>query len=152
MGGYDLAMIHRVLPIGRWVVDFLFATIDYDIDGVLACLYDAGADGGIMDRAEEVMVSGDPNCGFTFTNPDRFRAVVVIGPTTGGSEYIDTLVHEIHHLSVAVASELGIDLESETPAYLAGDSARALAEVVCELGCPHCSASSSSRTYSMNLK
>ncbi len=41
-------------------------------------------------------------------------------------------------LAVAIASELGIDLESETPAYLAGDSARALAEVVCVLGCDHC--------------
>ena len=31
-----------------------------------------------------------------------------------------------------------IDLESESPAYIAGDSARALADVVCELGCRHC--------------
>lgn len=34
--------------------------------------------------------------------------------------------------------DLYFDFESETPAYLAGDSAKALAEVVCELGCEHC--------------
>lgn len=131
-------MFKRSLKIGSWVVDFLFATKDYDIDGVLACLYDAGADGRIMDRADEVMERGNYNCGFTFANPDNRRAVVVIGPTTSGAEFTNTLVHEVHHLAVAIATELGIDLESETPAYLAGDSAMALAEVVCGLGCPCC--------------
>ena len=130
--------IHRVLKIGRWVVDFIFATKVYDIDGILSCLYDAGAPGWAMGDAERLMSAGDFNTGFTYANPEIRRAVVVVGPTTSGAEYIDTLTHEIHHLAVAIASELGIDLESETPAYLAGDSARALAEVVCELGCDHC--------------
>ena len=130
--------IHRVLKIGRWVVDFIFATKSYDVDGILSCLYDAGAPRWVMENAGELMSEGKYNTGFTYTNPEIHRAVVVIGPTTSGAEYIDTLVHEIHHLAVAIASELGIDLESETPAYLAGDSARALAEVVCELGCEHC--------------
>ena len=130
--------IHRVLKIGRWVVDFIFATKYYDVDGILSCLYDAGAPRWVMENAGELMSEGKYNTGFTYTNPEIRRAVVAIGPTTSGAEYIDTLVHEIHHLAVAIASELGIDLESETPAYLAGDSARALAEVVCELGCEHC--------------
>ena len=91
-----------------------------------------------MKNAGELMSKGEYNTGFTYTNPWNRRAVVVIGPTTSGAEFTDTLTHEIHHLAVAIASELGIDLESETPAYLAGDSARALAEVVCELGCEHC--------------
>lgn len=133
-----MTMIHRVLLIGRWVVDFVFATRAYDIDGVLSCLYDAGAPGWVMDDADGLMSAGEYNTGFTYANPEIRRAVVVVGPTTSGAEYIDTLVHEIHHLAVAIASELGIDLESETPAYLAGDSARALAEAVCELGCGHC--------------
>ena len=130
--------IHRVLKIGRWVVDFIFATKYYDVDGILSCLYDAGAPGWIMENAGELMSEGKYNTGFTYTNPEIHRAVVVIGPTTSGAEFTNTLVHEIHHLAVAIASELGLDLESETPAYLAGDSARALAEVVCELGCEHC--------------
>ena len=129
---------HRVLLIWKWVVDFVFATERYDVDGILSCLYDAGAPRWAMGDAEELMSSGDFNTGFTYANPGNRRAVVVIGPTTSGAEFTNTLTHEIHHLAVAIASELGIDLESETPAYLAGDSARALAEVVCELGCEHC--------------
>jgi len=131
-------MEKRSLKIGRWIVDFLFATRRYDIDGVLGCLYDAGAPEWAIEQAEELMMACDYNCGFTFSNPERFRAVVVIGPASSGEEFIDTLTHEIHHLAVAIASELGIDLESETPAYLAGDSIRELADVVCELGCRHC--------------
>lgn len=130
--------IHRVLAIGRWVVDFIFATKYYDVDGILSCLYDAGAPRWVMENAGELMSEGKYNTGFTYTNPETHRAVVVVGPTTSGAEFTNTFTHEIHHLAVAIASELGIDLESETPAYLAGDSAKALAEVVCELGCEHC--------------
>lgn len=131
-------MIHRVIPIGRWVVDFVFATKRYDIDGILSCLYDADAPRWVMENAVDLMSEGKPNTGFTYTNPEIHRAVVAIGPTTSNAEFIDTLVHEVHHLAVAIASDLGIDLESETPAYVAGDAARSLAEVLCELGCPHC--------------
>lgn len=128
-------MIHRVLKIGRWIVDFLFARRKYDTEGILACLYELGAPREILDRARRIIRSERKNAGFTFTNPDNFRALVVIGPTTSGAEFQDTLVHEIHHLAVAIAAELGVDLEGETPAYLAGDSAKALADVICKLGC-----------------
>lgn len=130
--------VHRVLKIGRWVSDFVFATKRYDVEGILSCLYDAGAPPWVMDDAFGLMSEGGYNTGFTYANPAARRAVVVVGPTTSGPEFVDTFVHEVHHLAVAIASELGIDLESETPAYLAGDSARALAEVVCSLGCSGC--------------
>lgn len=129
---------HRVLKIGRWIVDFVFATERYDIDGILSCLYDAGAPRWVMDGADALMSSGDFNTGFTYANPEIHRAVVVVGPATRGSEFVNTLTHELHHLAVAIASELGIDLDSETPAYIAGDSARDLAEIICNLGCDHC--------------
>lgn len=131
-------MVHRTLAIGRWVVDFLFAEEDYDIDGVLACLYDAYAPDDILNQAEDLMTSCDWNCGFTYTNAHRMRGVVLIGPTSSGSEFIDTLVHELFHLAVAIADNLGIDLQGEWPAYLIGDSARDFADVVCQMGCRNC--------------
>lgn len=128
-------MIHRALKIGRWIVDFLFAEGRYDIDGVVSCLLDADAPGYIIDEATDLMEQGNPNTGFTFSNANNFRALVCIGPTTSGKEFQNTLVHEIHHLAVAIARELGVDLESETPAYLAGDTMMAFADVVCKMGC-----------------
>lgn len=128
-------MAHRVLKIGRWVVDFLFVEERYDIDGIVSCLLHADAPRYIIEEATDLMARGEPNTGFTFSNAMNFRAVVCIGPTTSGKEFQNTLVHEIHHLAVAIARELGVDLESETPAYLAGDTMMAFADVVCKLGC-----------------
>ena len=139
MGRIDLIMMHRVLLIGRWVVDFLFAKLDYDKDGILACLYDIDAGYDIMHQVEKIIDKDALNCGFTFANPDLKRALVVIGPTSSSKEFVNTLSHEIHHLAVAIADSLGYDLEGETPAYLAGDTTMALIEAVCELGCQRCS-------------
>lgn len=99
-----------------------------------------------MAEAEDLMRSCDYDCGFTYAKPQeyrfinakRHRAVVLIGPTSSSEEFLDTFVHEVHHLAVAIASELGVDLEGESPAYIAGDTAREFADVICELGCPHC--------------
>lgn len=128
-------MVHRVIAIGRWVVDFLFATKKYDVDGVVACLYAANAPDSIVEQAEDMMLSCDYNCGFTYANQRRRRAVVLIGPTTSGDEFQNTFVHEVRHLADAIAKSLGVPLDSEKPAYISGDTAKALAEVVCELGC-----------------
>lgn len=128
-------MLHRVLNIGHWVIDFLFATKDYDMDGVLACLYDAGATEKTMDYAKELMLDSEDNEGFTYSNDKKKRGVVVIGPVSSGDEFIDTLVHEIRHVADAIANSIGYKLDGEIPAYISGDAARSLAEVICRLGC-----------------
>ena len=131
-------MIHRVLYLGRWIVDFLFAEKEYDIEEVLSMLYEMEASYDVLTMCKELMRDGGDNTGFTYTDQELFNALVVIGPTSSGAEYIDTLVHEIQHLAVAIASNLNIDLEGETPAYLAGDAARELADIVCRMGCSCC--------------
>ncbi len=119
-------------------MDFVFATERYDIDGILGCLYDAGAPGWVIDDAEGLMSAGDYNTGFTYSNPEIRRAVVVVGPTTSGAEFTNTISHELYHLAVAISGELGIDLEGEAPAYLLGDTLQSLVSIVCELGCDKC--------------
>lgn len=131
-------MIRRVINIGHWVIDFLFAAERYDKEGVLACLYDIYAPRSVMRSAVEIMEKGNPDCGFTFSNPDVKRSVCVIGPSSSGREFINTFVHEVRHVADAIALSIGHDLDGEVPAYISGDAAMALAEVVCELGCEHC--------------
>lgn len=131
-------MISRVLNIGRWVIDFLFAVDRYDREGVLACLYDINAPLEVMRRAGEIMERGDPDCGFTFSNPDLKRAVCVVGPTSSGEEFVNTTSHEMYHLAVAIAKEMGYDLNGEYPAYVTGDAMQSLISVICKLGCNNC--------------
>lgn len=131
-------MIQRHLQIGRWQVEFYFAPDGYDKDALIDRLFDLGAGARIMRRAGDLMEGQPRNTGFTFTNPEDHVALVAIGPTTNGQEFINTLTHEAYHLAVAIAADLGVDLESEAPAYIVGDSLRELASVVCDLGCSHC--------------
>ena len=131
-------MIEQHIKIGRWDVEFYFCPDGYDADALDDRLYDFGAPASIMREAWELMQKDEPNTGFTFSNPLQMRALVAIGPTTSGEEFLDSLVHEVHHLAVAIAAELGVDLEGESPAYIAGDSARALADAICQLGCRRC--------------
>lgn len=131
-------MIHRELYIGRWIVDFLFGEEGYDRKEVMEYLYDCGASDYALRQAENLMVLCDKNCGFTFANPELHQAVVFIGPTSSGAEFVNTTAHEIYHLSVAIAESLGIDLDSESPAYLAGDSMQSLIDIICKNGCSQC--------------
>lgn len=137
-------MIRRDLQIGRWSIVFLFADDYYNTYDVLTYLEDAGAPEHVLERAEEALSRGRYNSGLAYTNEVTYQGVVFVGPTTSGDEFINTLVHEIHHLASVIADGLGVDLLGETPAYVAGDAAMALARTLCELGCSHCHSSSSS--------
>ena len=131
-------MLYRDLYIGRWHACFVFAPDGYDDNAILDMLYDLDASDYILVKVGKKLRENRPNEGFTYANSVMKEALVVIGPTTSGAEFQDTFSHEIHHLAVAIAKSLGIDLESETPAYVAGDSTRELADVVCLLGCEKC--------------
>lgn len=131
-------MKRNELYVGRWYVEFYFATEGYDVDTLLDRLYDFAAPYSVLKQSMELMESGNMNTGFTFCNPYDKRILVAIGPSDSGSEFLNTLVHEIHHVAVAIAEGVGVDLESEIPAYIAGDSAFALAKVICEFGCDGC--------------
>lgn len=131
-------MIYRELYIGRWHVCFIFASDGYDDNAILDILYNLDASDYIIVKAGQKLREARPNEGFTFANQAMKEALVVVGPTTSGAEFKDTLIHELHHLAVAVADSLGVDLDGETPAYIAGDSARELSDVICSLGCDKC--------------
>ena len=131
-------MIRRTLFVGRWIIDFLFAKDHYDREEVLYELECLCASDEILRQVDDILLSGKDNTGFTYTDPTFKLGLVVIGPVSSSDEFLDTVVHEIHHMAVAIASELGVDLEGETPAYLAGDSARDLADVICLYGCGEC--------------
>ena len=132
-------MIWRELRIGRWDVLFSFAVDHYnEEERILRLLEDLEASPYILGRVDRIMAEDELDTGFTFTVPEERVALVVTGPSSSGAEFIDTFVHEVYHLAVAVAKGLGYDLDSEGPAYLAGDAARAFADVVCRLGCGCC--------------
>lgn len=128
-------MIRRVLHVEQWTVYFFFAPEGYDEEELLELLYDLDAPDHIMVQASRKIKAGRPNEGFAYTNPFRREAVIVVGPAVSGEQYLNSIVHEIHHQSVAMADEMEADLKGEVPAYIAGDTAEVLVDVICMLGC-----------------
>lgn len=131
-------MIHRRLRIGHWRVEFIFAPDGYDKEEVLSRLSYLGASDPDIQRIEDVIDNHERNTGFTFVSPYEPTILVAVGPTSSGRQFINTISHEIHHLAVAIAAGLGIDLQGEGPAYLTGDTIQELVDVVCRFGCTHC--------------
>ena len=131
-------MDYKVIYLGRWTIEFFFCRDGYEVDPILDCLYDADAPDDILVSAYHLMEDNRQDTGFTFSNQELKRIVVVIGPTESGDEFINTFVHEIQHVAVAIASELGVKLDSEVPAYVAGDASMDLAHYLCRHGCDRC--------------
>lgn len=130
-------MIHRAIRVRDWTVDFLFAHRRNDPEGVLACLrsYDAPED--VMTEAEILMGVG-PNCGFTFSNGYRRTALTWVGEQDAGEQWLNTTVHEIVHIAMAIALDQGIDPYSESLAYLVGDITQQVSDILCMLSCDIC--------------
>ena len=61
--------------------------------------------------------------------------VKILGTAESGNQHLNTIIHEIFHNSVNVASEMGADLRGEVPAYVAGDTADILTGVICQIAC-----------------
>ncbi len=83
-------------------------------------------------------MAAGPNCGFTFSNSDRRLCLTWVGPQTEGSEWVNTTVHEIIHVAIAVSADAGIDPYTESFAYLVGDITEQVADIICLLSCDHC--------------
>lgn len=131
-------MIHRVISVGRWVVDIVVSDKRYDIDGIVSLLYDIRIPKSIVNEAIDIMESENMDTGFICTNDKIMRAVIVVGNYSSGEEFLNTLSHEVHHLAVAIAKNVGVELDEELPAYINGDTIYDLASLVCEFGCPKC--------------
>ena len=131
-------MIRKVLQIGRWIVTFVFFPEGYDMNYVLDYLYYLDASDEDLVSAYDKMLAEGPNEGVTFANPEMKEALIVIGPTTSGKQFLNSISHEIDHLSDEIASWYGVKGHREGTSYRTGDTTMALAELICRFGCDHC--------------
>ena len=130
-------MTHRQIHSNNWLVDvFIDDGKHFDIDEVLEVLYGMGASFEIMEKAEYMMQGFKPNEAFTFSV--WRHTCIYIGWTTSGSEFLNSIKHEIRHLIDHIANAYGIKTNGEEVGYMSGDAAYQLAEDICRFGCEHC--------------
>jgi hypothetical protein len=133
-------MIRQVIELNRqgWRVVAMFAVTRHDVDDVMDELFGIGCDGRFAKQAWENMNSGKINTGLTYTNYFRRCSVVVVGETSGADEFLNSLVHETHHLVAHIGKALGLDTMGEEVCYLHGELVRMMFPECHELLCDRC--------------
>lgn len=123
-----------------WCARVYFAISRYNIEDVSRSLREIGCPVTIHRQAIKQMVHGEVNTGFTYSNMKRRQTVMLVGKTSSGREFLNSFSHELRHLSDDIAKTYGMETAGEEVAYLTGDIALKLADIVCHYSCDHCRA------------
>ena len=88
--------------------------------------------------AYTTLISDKLNQGITETNSKLKESVIVFTKTTNASQFINSFVHEIGHLSNHIARTYNLNLNGEEIQYIAGDIAQQMFKRCHTLMCDYC--------------
>ena len=88
--------------------------------------------------AYTTLVSNKLNQGLTETNSKLKTSIVVFTKTTNASQFVNSFVHEIGHLSNHIARTYNLNLNGEEIQYIAGDIAQQMFKRCHTLMCDCC--------------
>ena len=112
------------IPEYQWKVYVYYDTTPYDTEELLGKLRSLGcSENGIL-RTRKQLLGGDYNNGFTYSNRALKQSVVSLGRASEFSQFLNSFVHELHHLSTHIAQAYGIPLDGEEICYLSGGIAQ----------------------------
>lgn len=126
------------IPKYGWSARIYFAISRYNIEDVARSLRKINCPERIFRQAVRQMVRGEVNTGFTYSNTRMRSSVMLIGKTDSGREFMNSFTHEQRHLCDDIAKTFGMEMAGEDVAYLTGDIALKLADIVCHYSCDHC--------------
>lgn len=116
---YNMLYQEITIPKYRWRVFVFYDTTKQDADDVMDCLYDLGCNGETAKRAYLNLYSNQIDTGLTFSK--NRKTCIVLGRASDKSNFAHTFTHEITHCAIHIANEYGINPQSESLAYIAGD-------------------------------
>ena len=115
-----------------------YAVSTYYIGEILGELESIGCNNKELEKAEDILSTGDYNIGLTYSSLLRRCSVIVIGLTTSPAEFQNTFDHEKGHLAMHISQELKIDPFSEEYQYLVGEIGLQMFSVAKYFLCEHC--------------
>lgn len=118
-----------------WEVHCYFAVNKYYTERILSVLSALGCSDSIFYQVEKKLARSEKNAGFTYFNPDKQESLLVVGLATSNEEYVNSISHELRHLCDDIASVYDIPSKGEKVAYLTGDIAGKLADIIQVLVC-----------------
>lgn len=118
-----------------WEVHCYFAVDKYYTERILSVLNKLGCSDSIFSQVEKKLRKNERNAGFTYSNPEKRESLLVVGLATSSAEYVNSISHELRHLCDDISAVYNIASKGEKIAYLTGDIAEQLADVIQVLVC-----------------
>ena len=119
------------VPDSKWgVVVVMDYDVDYDYRDMRAIMMSFGLNDEKVEHAMSVLCN--PNTGMAISNDELRMSAIFISNATSPSEFWDTVVHELKHVSDAILDYYGVWHESEDAAYLTGHLTKEFIENVGE--------------------
>ena len=126
------------LPKYKWSVTVYYAVNEYYSEEILKELEEYNPTKFEYNQIRGLMENYEYNTGFTFTNYDKKKSLVVIGLTSSPSEFQDTFDHEKGHLAMHIAQYYNINPYGEEYQYLTGEIGKRLFPIAKNFLCKHC--------------
>jgi len=122
---------------GGWKVTCFYAVTHYEVEEILRTMERAEASKEDLGRAYDNLSSGSLNTGLCYSG--KGESVLVISCVSSPAQFLNSLVHELHHLASHIASTLGYDQKGEEACYIAGETAERMYKMANKFLCEHCS-------------
>ena len=118
-----------------WQVVVLYETSSNDTSYIISILKRNGANSNVIDVAYNNVIANNFNTGFTYSDLDKHKTIIIISKTTSKSELINTIVHEANHLQSHIATEFNLDEKGEEVCYLIGGIVKTMFRVFSKIIC-----------------
>lgn len=112
------------IPEYDWIVHVYYDTTPYDTEELLDKLYELGCTEKGLSRVREQLLGGNYNNGLTYSNRALRQSVVSLGRASSFPQFLNSFVHEVHHLATHIAEAVGMSLVGEPICYLSGNIAQ----------------------------
>lgn len=129
---------------GNWEIYAYFAVTKYMTEEIMDCLWDIGCDGQTALQAYRNLASGGLNTGLCYSNYRQKKSVMVIAKTSSAAEFLNSLHHELCHLTAHIGKVYDLDPTGEDIAYLSGEISREMYPKIGHLLCEECRSASCS--------
>lgn len=120
-----MIFIKATYPKYDWNIELFIIVNNPNIDKIISRLELSDCSEEILSKAIDKIINYE-NSGFTFTNPELHRSIIVINLPDSMREFIDTYEHEKNHVEMHICKEFNIDPFSEQAAYLSGELGKRL--------------------------
>lgn len=112
-----------------WAVTLYYNVAAQDFYAVMSHLWLSGCRGDDFRSAWNNVNKGCCNRGLTYSNFESKESIVIVGKASSFGELMNSLSHEIHHLSVHIALANDLELDGEGVCYIDGSITQMVFEI-----------------------